>query len=311
MRAAVVDGTRAVLNDAQLARWPSFQRSLRRQKALPMGRLAGESVDLDILLRQIGVKPERIPGLPDTLARYEVELDRALVARDDRLEDARARTMLAMMSRDLEGAVQIANEEAQLREAVRAVNEQYVAALGRLLGGERALDFDQAWRLRAYPGVYEPTPTARAFSTALGLGDLDVQQREVVSLMHELYLEELEPRNAELAAAVRRQERLDIQRRLRRWSGDRADHRADPRPEAERRRAELGDRFRAQLEMVLTPEQAAQLPPPGELDDAPARRGAERPFDRDGDGELSEAEREAAQRQFRPRLRRDRGGSGS
>jgi hypothetical protein len=302
-----IDGMRAVLNERQLEQWPAFERNLRRQKTLPEGRLSGEMVDPVILLRELRIEADASAALRDAVERYAVAADGALVARNDFLADARLRTMVAMLGRDLDTAIEIATRETRLREAVRDTNDRGVAWIAAALDGEQAVAVRALWRQRAFPSVYQPTPTERAFRVAAALEDLDAEQEVIVIALRDMHREELASRNAALEAAIRARETSELQRRIRRWQGQRLDPEDDPVRQALEGRAELDERFRAQLEVILMPQQVARLPEPPQT--ARPRTARENPvlreYDLDGDGVLSDEERAAARRAFRPRFRRD------
>ncbi|MHC5003564.1 MAG: hypothetical protein ACYTJ0_10610 [Planctomycetota bacterium] len=307
LKAGMIDGMRAVLNERQLEQWPAFERNLRRQKTLPEGRLSGEMVDPVILLRELRIEADASAALRDAVERYAVAADGALVARNDFLADARLRTMVAMLGRDLDTAIEIATRETRLREAVRDTNDRGVAWIAAALDGEQAVAVRALWRQRAFPSVYQPTPTERAFRVAAALEDLDAEQEVIVIALRDMHREELASRNAALEAAIRARETSELQRRIRRWQGQRLDPEDDPVRQALEGRAELDERFRAQLEVILMPQQVARLPEPPQT--ARPRTARENPvlreYDLDGDGVLSDEERAAARRAFRPRFRRD------
>ncbi|MHC4414669.1 MAG: coiled-coil domain-containing protein [Planctomycetota bacterium] len=334
LKAELEADLKSVLNEEQAERWPAFQRILRRQKTLGLGRLSGERVDLFLVVRELELNEGDVWPLEDLLERYAIDLDEVLVARNEHLDSGREKLYAAMRDGDTERAAQLMAPEAALRIAVRTVNEQYAEAMAAALneagGKEAAEQFRQAYRLRAFPRIYRPTRVQRAFAAARELDDLDETVLGAIQALQESYLVELQMTNSRLVQTSRMHEPRESVERLRRRAARRQGLRQgpaeDPIRQAFRGRAEMDDKYRKQLEALLTPEQVAALPSarpergerrfdrgrgrgPGFFgEDAEAFREERRQrmlerFDLDGDGELSDEEREAARERFRQRRR--------
>jgi hypothetical protein len=321
---------RAILSEDQVERfWPTFERTLRRHKSLDRGQLSGEQVDLFHVLREAGLSDEETWRLDAILDEYAAALDRALVARDEYLDTDRSDLMQAFRNGNIEQAALLLSDESKLRTAVRGVNEQYAEAIAGAIGeefnAERSEVFLDAYRQRAFPRIFRPTAMERSFSAAVGLGSLEEEALEAIVSLEAAYMSELRPINDHLVAATRSYEprrAIDrLQRRAARREGREADDIEDPIRDAYEDRTALELRYRRQLEELLTPEQVALLPsPPREREEGdgwfggPGRRGPrgdrwqgqrearmlER-FDRDGDGQLSDEEREEAREARRGR----------
>ena len=342
LREEFLANLRAVLTDEQIDMWPSFERTLRRTKTMRHGRMSGESVDLFLLMREIDLSDEEIDGLEEhVLASYAESLDRALVARDEFLETSRTELWAAFADRDFDRASSITAREAGLRAAVRDANEDYLELAATALEEndrpEDAEAFRGSFRRRAYARVYRPTRTQRSFIAARELEDLDEETLAAILAMEEQYLVDLEQRNRRLEQTTRVEQPRQGERRLRaraaRMEGGERTPVPDPIRDAFRDRGEMDQRYRTRLEALLSAEQVAQLPPPGRPErergafgegrDRSGRgfRGGEgredfrrrmvERFDRDGDGVLSDEEREAARESFGGRRGGRRGGGDS
>jgi hypothetical protein len=329
---------RMILSERQIERWPAFERKTRRRKTIPRGSLSGESVDLFIVLREAGIDPDVTHTLQELVGSYATELDHALVARNEYLETGRDAVFDAMAEQDVEKAMRLMEDEKTLRTAVRGVNERYADAIVSHLAdvGDTAHveAFRDGFRRRAYERVYRTTGMQRAFGAAMDLEDVTEEQLVSIMLLQESYLTDLDARNAQLQQVLRNHEPDQITDRARRmaerFSGEgrgRGGFRGgdfgedDPIRSAFRERLEMDQGYRARLEALLTPEQIAALPAmrrqrDGRRGDARNEQDRERRraemikrFDKDGDGELTGDEREAA-REWRRQQRGDRGGRG-
>jgi hypothetical protein len=329
---AFLGDAQAMLNEEQLAAWPEFDRELRRRKSLPMGRLAAESVDLGLILREAQLDPPYAPELDEALSLYFVDLDRALVARNIHLETGQEDLRIAALTGDVDRAAALHQDEINLRLAVREVNRRYADVVAAMLtepDPSRAEIFMSEYRRAAFPMVYRPTRTARALEAAADLEDLTPEVAQAIADIGAAYAIELGGLNESIERAVIALEPDQMRERALRMAQEPRGQR-EGRGEGQRegqgagrprrvedgagavmreafdRRSELDQRYRAQLESVLTPEQIERLPAPqrerggrGEGDDGDRRAQARQRFDRNGDGAISEDEREEARRTMR------------
>ncbi|MHC4990904.1 MAG: coiled-coil domain-containing protein [Planctomycetota bacterium] len=344
LRGDFMSGVQAVLTEEQLRRWDEFERTLRRLKSLPRSRLSGESVDMLALLRDLGIARNATVDLEMLMDDYARELDAALVRRDEHLEESRTATILAMLERDMQAATAVARHDGAVRAAIVEVNEQYAGTIPTLLDEQQAATFSRRYRERAFPRIFEPTTTKRAFAAALEM-ELEEEVRAAVEALRYEHARDLDSANERLLRITRADEPRRAERQIQRWLGrmigqerSRSDD-DDPIDEAYRSRRQMEDRYRDQLESLLPPEEAAQLPAPA--DDtrqrwqrgawggqrpegqrpSPARTGTpslqqrradmRKEFDRNGDGVLDEQEREAARRALRERQSQGGGDGGS
>ncbi len=322
LRTDLLESVRSILDDRQLALWDEFERTLRRQKTLGRGRLSGESVDLFVLADQIVPRPEDQARIEPALREYTAAMDKAIAAREHHLEGSQTERVAAMFNRDTERAEALAARELELRLAVRDVNhrsaETIAEAIAREVSPQTAEAFRAEYRRLAYPRVFRPTRTQRAFETALEMDDLGDAVRGGVQSLQSSYLVELASANAVLEETIRAREPAQVMNqslRVPRGRGARPDDEEEENPirSAFQARSDLDLRYRAQLDALLTPEQVARLPqavdrrPPGppESDErgdrVERRRRLLERFDEDGDGQLSDQEREKAREFFRNR----------
>jgi len=338
LRDELLADVRVTLEPSQVERWPAFERALRRSKSLPRGRIAGESVDLAVLARRIGSVGRGDALVAERLDAWAIELDQALLARDAFLEDAFQSMGRAFMDEDYETALEAARREAELRVAVRTVNERHLEALGTLLeegdAADRAEALRAAWLEQAFPRVTGPTPVDRSFDAAMEMLSGDPEALAELTDLRSGYEAGRRDLETRIIEATRAEEPAEMVRRIE-WRVARMNDQEPPdRPTARRDAMEEATEFerttRERIEALLTPEQIAELPamrrlrgpgggPEGRrdrdrMDDAERaeRRARARrimaEFDADGDGELSEEEREAFREAFRQR--RGPGGPG-
>ena len=69
--------------------WPRVVRERRREQSLPRGLMSGERVDVIALVKDLDLSQEQSAALADTLNQYELELDLALIKRDEAQDEFR------------------------------------------------------------------------------------------------------------------------------------------------------------------------------------------------------------------------------
>lgn len=308
-----------VLSDRQMASWPDFERTVRRSKQMPQGRLSGESLDLFLALREAGVGEDELERIGETTDAWEIEIDQALVARDDTLEAAlgdrieQFGQLFAGGGRVPDTMEEQSRLEADLRMAVRDVNLRYAElveiALAENVSAEKAERFADAVRERAFGRIFGTSRVDRIFDQALAFEDLDDSQVESLAMLRVAYQETRAERDANLVDQTLAWEayaRLEqLKERLARREDDEYRRRDEPLEDAREARRELDRSYDERIRDVLTPEQRERLPRPiGERGRGPGgmdREAFMQRFDANGDGELDREEREAIRREFRNR----------
>jgi hypothetical protein len=300
---AFVQDVQMILTEEQLARWPDFEKLMRRMKTVRLGELSGERIDLFLVLKDADVSAEEVPDLGDVLALYADELDRALVARNEVLQTSTNEIRQAMMAGDADKAESVASRASRVRIQVRTVNDRYADTIVALLGETEAAErFRRTYRTRAFARIYRPTPMQRTFQVAREMDGLDEEILAQVILLEEAYHLDLDRTNERIVSITRREEprrRVErFSRMMSRFRGDRGEGQRerprDPIAEVFEERDELDDRYRQQLEAILSPEQMAALPKARSREERRQQRtgmaGRLMDADSNGDGKITKSE---------------------
>lgn len=278
------------LTEEQQERWPVLERQRRRTRSLEQSFLSGEGVDVIELVDDMEWSPEVMEAVEPVLERYELELDRALIERNERYESGMERAMGLWQSQDWETMEKLFNEARESGVKVRDTHRRAARQILSVLPTEQASEFDLAFKEESFPQVYRRSFAVRAFETANDMSDLTQDQRDQITEIRAQMDRELAKINDAMAEAIEKEE---MERSIRGMMGmGRRGPGGDREARQEKREFEM--RMVDRLKGVLTPEQQALLPEPEVQRDW--RRGL-------GDGEGEDGEE-------RPRRRRggDRGG---
>ena len=273
-------GLKAVLDDDQLSQWPAFDRFLVREKSLPRGRISGENVNLFLVVDDLRLPPEEFTKLEPLFNDYEGRLDAALRARNGYIEESMPRLFKAVQDADVDGAKRIFQRQAELRSAVRDVNEEYRTAMVGALGeGSWSKQLDKAVLTTGWDRIYRATATERMFDEAMKIEGLDPEVLQSIVDLYGSYRTEVSSINDRLKNLAKSEEPASIVREGERFvsmvsqgvsgmarnmgrgfggaGGETAD---DPMRKAFDERSAVGERYQERLKALLTPEQWEALP---------------------------------------------------
>lgn len=263
LEAGLMSDLKALLSAEQEASWPKVERQRRRETSL-RGSLSGESVNILQIVE--GLKVQVDEPLSQALDEYELELDRALVAKEQ-----------AQPGGDSfgPGGGQFNVEEfqermAKAREAglkIRDVNQRHARRVEPLLPEAKRWEFAAAVRRDSFPRVYRTSRTSRALDESLKFTDLDASQREAIAALKSSYDRDLAAVNDRWASAIEDEEKSDASGGTMMLPGGGVmqvrmgeEDQNSPVAQARKARRELDERTRERLESQLRPEQKDKLP---------------------------------------------------
>lgn len=125
---------RLVLSAEQDARWSIVERELRRLRAIPNGRMLGESIDAIAFVSDDVETPT--PEITAILDRYARDVDVALRARDETLADAKEDNLPSLITTDPEAVRRIYEKARADRIRVRDLNRKAVEEVAARLEPE-------------------------------------------------------------------------------------------------------------------------------------------------------------------------------
>ncbi len=330
----------AVLTEEQLELWPPLQRQLIRDRLLPRGRLSGETLDVMGLVDEQKYEDEVLLALLPALQVWDVNVTDALVARDNQMVENQGVLMSSMRTMDVSAGIDVLKTQGRLAETVRFVNDTAVEQIILLLPADKTNQFRAIAQQKSYPRIYRTSRTDRAYEAALELEGLSPEILQSIMDLQDSMDDEIEMANEQLLAATHRgesQEQIDRMNRFaQRMTGSTTERTENPIDQAEEAKREIEDRYLDSLRDLLTEEQIKEL---GGLEKRKPRdernrdRGAGRggrdggrggsggfeggreefmkKFDKDGNGEISDAERDQIREYFRNGGGRDGFGGGN
>jgi len=263
------DDLALLLTPEQAERLPRLERLRRRETLLPGGSLSGESVDLVSLVDGMDLGADVREAMEETIVQYEIELDRALVSRNDAQTEAREAMSFGRGGRMEIGPEEIAAMEenaAKTREAalvVKGVNDRYARILMSQLPESTRDDFQHAYHEQSFPQVYRPSSVHESLEAASAFADLTPEQRRAIEDLMAAYEREAANANRRWADAIEESERNEegatafgpgMMMRIGREDD------SSPVGEARKARRELDQRMREKLLASLTEDQRERLP---------------------------------------------------
>ncbi len=271
--AQLLENIKSVLDKDQLQKWPSWERAHRRAGSMNRGMLAGERADLIQIVDRLRLPEPTVASLAQTLEAYSMELDRAIVARDEvqraAMEEGKGlRDLFGKGGGDMTEMMKKVDELMKRgREAslpVRDINRRYAKQIEATIAGINAADgarFGMEFRKASFPDVYRERYTDRALAAAAAMDDLDKGQREGIAALKEQYRRDCAPMEQAAEKAAEDAEAnfsltgmMGGGGMMRMMGGDEATQ------AARKARRELDTATLDRLKAILTPDQAAKLP---------------------------------------------------
>ena len=329
LRISTASGVQALLLEEQAPRWDALERSLRRDRMLPRGRLSGESTDVLNVLEQEGLSEGPYSEeLAMLLQNYELDLDEALRQREAYDYGTGLDLMEHLRNQDYDQALSSLRARLAIQETTRGVNDQYIDAISVVLPNGTGSPFRIAALRQGYSRIFRPTRGERAILAAMEIEDLDPELLGAIAELMQSHGDEIANANEDILIVLRSEEMaLELRQseeRMERfregrsgWGRDRDRDEFDPVRKSFENRNEIDERYLLTLKGMLSPDQ---------YESVAGRRGRGQggqwgeggfsrenfisQFDKDGDGELNDEEREAVRESMRERFGGGRGGNG-
>jgi len=273
LRQKFVTEAQTQLAGSQIERWPNLERTLRRHKTLPKGRLSGERTDLVRVLKDLKLGQTEQQAVASQSEAYELAMENALVQRNTNLPEFEKQMDQAMQKGDDDKALTALERATALRLAVRTVNEQFTDTLAAAMPAEMATAFRKEVLRRSYPNVYRKTFGQKNFDAARKIENLDPKTLASIEQLETGYHAELDGVNAQLKAAIDKHQpdepRWPIEHMKAMRAGDAQpedglpfNREKNPIRDAFTKRRELDQRYAKMVREMLTPEQQEALPKP-------------------------------------------------
>jgi hypothetical protein len=256
----------ALCTPAQAEKLPSVERALRRRKGFRFALAAGEGIDIPEILAELKVDAAGVPGAPDVLARWEEDVDKIMVEKDQYMRTQFAKMIGPGDERKNKDRQDFVRDLMKMSGRVRDINKRGVRELEPLLPEAVQPAFRHAVNVRTFPRIYGASKAEKVIDACLRLGDVSAEQKAALEELKTAYAKEAAPINTRFAAAaLEMQEKMadDIDGLM--MGGE------DPKVPfwaVQKERHELDDRTVAKAQGIVTKEQWAGVKQP-EQDNMP------------------------------------------
>jgi hypothetical protein len=182
-----LDELRLILSAEQEARWSIVERELRRMRAMPDGRMLGESIDAVVFVTDDATDPT--PEIADILERYARDIDAALRTRDATVEDAKSKNLESLVASDPAECARLFERIRADRIRVRDLNRKAIEDVAARLDPEAGARL----RKRLIDAMTAPMGLDKSFAlqiltAAADLESLTESQRAAISSATDAYI---------------------------------------------------------------------------------------------------------------------------
>lgn len=272
MEKSFMSDFKSLLSEEQQGRWGMVERTYRRDSTIPRGRLSGEAVDLVKLAEELPLSASTMSAVKATLDQYEADIDRALVERNEIVEQAQSRVGdgPAAIERAMqdEEFLKMREKAREARVKVRDTNQRYARQLVAALTGDEAAKFNEEFTRRSFPDVFRSSLTGDSLAAAANFEDLTPEQKQQISDMRDAYARDLERANKALMEATEKFEStsegyasaLGGGMRIRMFGDGQEQEKANPVDEAREAKREIEKKALENLKGLLNDGQRERLP---------------------------------------------------
>jgi len=259
LQSTMLGDMRAILTTEEEEHWPRVERAIRRDQTLRRGFLSGERVDVVRLVDRLELGESEEAELDSVLIQYEIELDKALEARNDMQEDAMEDIRELFQSGDEEKMQDMMDKGRKASARVRDVNKRYFRQIESMLAGDARYQFEEAYKQAAFPQVYRGQRGGRVLESVGNFDDLTEDQQRTLTAIRNDYEREIGAINTEHAKAIEENEMtMTVRDFFRRGRGDRGGDRG-PGSEFNDRKRELDDKTLESVKQILSAEQVERM----------------------------------------------------
>lgn len=248
-----MDDVRAILSGNQLAQFENFERTKRRESSRHSSMLSGEGADPLDILASLKIDPTTLADYPVAAADYAEALDRQI--------QARAQIWKAGYDAYLAG-----DDWQRLRDdypklyvvskQIRDVNRRVARQIAEMLPEADKARFEDEFRRRSYPQIYNEGVIAKRLKAARGAEGLTDFQKEELEIAEHAYERDSEHINAKWRSSLDRAQDLIVAQGKNAWSSSEAQ---SVRETAEERK-QLDRKYLDTIDKILTEEQVGRLP---------------------------------------------------
>ena len=256
----LLENVKVLLDAQQQAKWVAFARRLYREKNLPHGVLAGESVNLFHVTRDLELEPWAGTPLAQPLMGYDVDMDTALHHRFNQSLVQPGSGFIDVIKRREGGSPEdVARRKAMLsaRVGIRDVNDAAIEQISQALGGEEGRLFRHEALKRGYGRIFRTTPAQRVFAAALEAQCVtdDPALRTSLQNLFDTYIGRLDEFNESILVETRawepKQQANAIENTARRARGENIQRIDDPTRQIYQDRREMGAQYMEELKELI------------------------------------------------------------
>lgn len=203
MENAFFDDVKAVLTPAQAEKWPTVERTRRRESTIGRGLMSGERVDLVKVVDDLKLSDAAKAPLNAVLDQYSADLDRELVARNAVYDEAQ-NSFRDMFTGNMDQAKMTKTFEDGRAAAlkVRDVNNRFARQIEPLLPEDKRAAFADTVRRESFPTVYRTSQATRVVEAAPKIDTLTAEQKQIIQSIVDTFNRESAAINKQLETAI-------------------------------------------------------------------------------------------------------------
>ncbi len=247
---------KTLLTPAQEGNWIRLERMARRDTGLRFASVSGAGVDLVTMVEKLALPSEAAAAAQPLLDQYESEMDVLLVEKNKAHAQVKPgegpdmNALKAMMDKQHESGLKL-----------RDLNRTYASKIAGVLPAEYQAKFNETFKTTSFKKAYREGRTDKLLTNAQKLSSLDAAQKDKLARIQEQYAKERRAANDKYAEALEKAENDGHRSGVMSFGPLGGANEPKELSEAKAARKEIDNKYRDQVNSLLTDQQRAELPP--------------------------------------------------
>jgi Spy/CpxP family protein refolding chaperone len=208
METGFFNDVKATLTPEQQTTWPVVERTRRRESTMNRGLMSFERADLVKIIDDLKLASEARKPVSPILDQYQVDLDRALIVRNDAQDKLQGNMRdLFNPGGDQTKAQKMFEDGRAASTKVREVNKRYARQVEAALPDDATrTKFNEVVRRESFPLIYRPSYANRVVDAAGAIDGLSPEQKTTIAEIKDRFNRELTGLNQKMETAYEQRE---------------------------------------------------------------------------------------------------------
>jgi hypothetical protein len=246
---------RTLLTPAQDGNWTKLERLARRDTGLRFASVSGAGVDLVTMVEKLNLPSDSTAQVQPLLDQYESEMDVLLTQKRKAQAEFKPGD-----GPDMNALKEMMDKQHEAGLKIRDLNRTFASKIAGVLPAEYQARFNETFRTTSFKKAYREGKTDKLLTNAQKLSSLDAAQKDKLARIQEQYAKERRAANDKYAEALEKAENEGMRSGVMSFGPLGGASEPKELADAKAARKEIDNKYRDQVNSLLTDQQKAELP---------------------------------------------------